>query len=198
MKKRDIIIDLTAFLDVILIIMFLVLTQNTGELAAYRLHAEDMETRATLAEELREDAEYRLSAVADWDNDRTRMLGELDALQQWRDIVENAVFFISVDMHISGENRFINVISGGGMAHTIEVRWASFVNAITNEAAVLSELNAALAEHVAYNHGSHPVLVMVNYSGIARQEYALITRGIQSFTNAGNFRFEIYYSSFGS
>jgi len=198
MKKRDIIIDLTAFLDVILIMMFLVLTLNAGEMVDYRSRVSELEVQHfSIGQEL-EDAEEalananeRLIALSEWDNEKIALTSELDILSSWISVVEDAIYFISINMEIEQDSRTINVDEFS----EIEVIWADGKNVIYNEDHILDELYAALSIIINPIADGHPVMIMFNYKGIARQEHALIIRGIRLFVGSAE-DFNIYYSSY--
>jgi len=206
MKKRDIIIDLTVFLDVILIMMFLVLTQNVGEIFEYRTQVYALEIQRFNAEQERTDAENalaetneRLAALSDWDNERMTFTSELENLNEWRAVVESAVHIIAINMYVSDSRRVINIKPSAGAAHEIDIVWdLDGRNVIVNEDSVLDELNAALSDIIRAIASENPVLIMLNYDGIARQEYALIIRGIRSFINIEEHGFNIYYASYAN
>jgi len=198
MKKRDIIIDLTAFLDVILIMMFLVLTINAGEMFDYRTQVSELEVQHFAMEQELDEAELalaqaneRLIALNDWDNEKIALTSELDILSNWISVVEEAIYFISINMEISPDSRVIIVDE----LIEIEVTWADGRNVIYDEDRILDELYAALSIIINPIAEGHPVMIMFNYRGIARQEHTLISRGIRLFIESAE-GFNIYYSSY--
>lgn len=198
MKKRDIIIDLTAFLDVILVMMFLVLTINAGEMFDYRSRVGELEAQYFIIEQELDETEQalaqtneRLLALSDWDSQKIALTSQLDILNNWISVVEEAIYFISIDMEIGLNERVIVVDE----FIEIEVTWIDGRNAIYNEDRILDELYAALSSIINPIADSYPVMIMFNYRGVARQEHALISRGIRLFIeNAEDF--SIYYSSY--
>jgi len=197
MKKRDIVIDLTAFLDVILIVMFLVLTLNAGEMFDYRTRVGElevqhfgMEQELGVTEEALANANERLAALSDWDNEKVTLTSELDMLHNWISVVEDAIYFVYIEMEI-GDSRVINVDD----VRDIEVVWVAGRNNIYNSDNVLDELYATLSFIVNPIADGYPVMIMFNYRGITRQEHALISRGIRAFIESAE-DFNIYYSSY--
>jgi len=198
MKKRDIIIDLSAFLDVILIMMFLVLTLNAGEMFDYRAQIGELEVQylsigqeLSEAEEALANANERLIALSDWDNEKIALTSELDILSSWISVVEDAIYFVSIEMEIEENRRIINVDE----FYEIDVVWADDRNVIYDEDRILDELYAALSAIINPIADGHPVMIMFNYRGIARQEHVLISRGIRLFIESAE-DFNIYYSSY--
>jgi len=202
MKIRDIVFDLTAFLDVILVLLFLVLTLNTGELIDYRAQLDESDRqRISIEAELAEaeaslaDVEEQLDALSDWEDDRLGIIDEIGALHEWREIVENAVHFIFVYIQIYDDQRTIWVEANPDMLHEIEIIWADDAqNIITNEPYIIENLNQTFSEIIETKEHEHPVILMFNTTGIALQEYRLITRGIDDFVSYAGDDLNIYLS----
>jgi hypothetical protein len=194
MKIRDIVFDLTAFLDVILVLLFLVLTLNTGEMLDYRARLDESDIQlANMAEELAE-AETTLAEA-----EANLAIEEMGALNEWRVVVENAVNFIFVHMQISDDRRVIVVEESPDILHEIEIVWAEDGrNIIVNERDVLDSLNHVFSEIIESKGHEYPIIIMFNTTEIAIQEYRLATRGIRDFISDTNDDFNIYHSSYAA
>jgi len=204
MKKRDIAIDLTAFLDVVLILMFFALIQNTGGIVEYRAQIYEMETQLVVIQQEQHELEYaladaneRLVIFSDWDYERNRLEGELGALNAWHTIVADAANFTFVHMNIDNGNRVVAIETSPGVFTQIEIFWESAGgNAIVNESAVLQYISTVLYAVANEQTGNHPMLVVFSYCDrVARQEYSLIGRGIRLFADNSTHGFQIYYST---
>ena len=177
MKKRDILIDLTPLLDVILVLFFLLLIQNAGAITGIRSQLEETleeteKQQAIIEQELAEtgaaldDANERLEALSDWDNERAKLLDELDALDEWRADAEQAIHFVYIDYLSYVEPRIIRVVSGSREDHEITIVWATDGNVISNRDSIRGELNAELQAAVDSRLDEHPFLILVRYSEI--------------------------------
>jgi len=189
MKKRDIIIDLTAFVDVILILMFLVLTQNTGDMFIYRdrlaeveAHMYNMEGELQAADAALADAANRLEIFSDWDDALDRMKEEIDALTEWQSVVAEAAHFVFIRMNIVGDHRVINITSSDNF-FSIMVLWAEDGrNVILNTDEISNDLNVALQRIVGAKTGDYPIFIMFSYNDrVARQEHSIIVNGVRTF-----------------
>jgi len=208
MKKKSSSFDLTPLLDVILILLFLALIVNTGEMIDYRTQLEESEEQRIILEKERNEttlalneANERLVALSDWDNERTSLTDELGALNDWRAATEQAIHFISIFIQTDVEPRIINIGARSDIEKTIELIWADDdSNIITNEDSVVSEFNRILSEIIELETDGQSVLIMFDYTDIRRQEFNLIDRCIRSLIDILNLRLDtnIYYSSYVS
>ena len=199
MKKKDILIDLTPLLDVILILFFLLLIQNTEIITAVRTQLEETELQQGIIEqELAEadaaldDANERLEAFSDWDNERERLLNELGVLDDWKLVAEQAIHFIYIDYQSNIEPRAFHVTSGDERLRDISIIWADGNN-IQNRDAIRNELISALQTITESRSEVLPFLVLVRYSDIRQQEYRLINEILESFINTSEFSIYISY-----
>jgi len=204
MKKRDIAIDLTAFLDVILVLMFFALIQNAGGMIDYRAQIYEMETQIVILGQEQYELEYaladaneRLIILSDWDNERNRLEDELGALNAWHTIAANAANFTFVHMNIDNYSRVVAIETSPGNFTYIQVFWDDTGgNTIVNESAVLQYISVTMHSVADALVGNHPMLVVFSYcERVARQEYTVIYRGIRSFLDNSTHNFQIYYST---
>jgi hypothetical protein len=198
MKKREILVDLTSLLDVILIIMFFILVQNTGNMTSYKEKLENdyketlekTEEQLSNAKQERDEAKEKLEKLSDSDNEITRLEHELDDLTDWRTVVEDAIYFVSIEMQTDVETRTINITAKPNFNSKIDVKWADDSNIIENEDDVLSELSTTLSSMISSDE--RPVLIMFNYNRIRNKEFNLIDKGISLFRAERDFN--IHYS----
>jgi len=203
MKKRDIAIDLTAFLDVILILMFFALMQNAGGIIEYRTQLYEIEAQVIILQQEQDELEYaladaneRLLILSDWDNERAALVDELDTLSSQHSIMAEAANFVFLHMNIDDHRRVIAIETSPGIYYEIEVFWdGAGGNNIANESNILQRLSTVLSTLADAQVGSHPMLVMFSYSDrVARQEHIVITRGIRLLIDNSTHDFQIYYS----
>jgi len=209
MKKRDIVMDLTVFIDVVLVLMFLVLTQNTGEMYDYRAQLYEAENQlaalkqdademaATLdgVNELLADVNERLAAVSDWNNDRLGLMDELGPLQEQMELIRDAVHFVFISMHIENHSRVLHIEAAPNVSQTFGVVWLASENRIVNSVEVAEWVRTIISNIAETIDGEHPIMIMLNYTGIARQEYSLIVNAIRYFDGDDYEEHNIFYSS---
>ncbi|MCL2364982.1 MAG: hypothetical protein FWC71_10020 [Defluviitaleaceae bacterium] len=204
MKIRDVIFDLTAFLDVILVLLFLVMMMNMGELVDNRQQMYDADNQRILAEAEREAAEYalvdaqmRMRIFEDWDYYLDAMLHEINTLQDWRVSVEGSASFIFVEMFIVEAGRFIHVEAAPDIFRSAEVRWdTGGRNTIDNRDELLGQIHGILTDITDVTGLAHPVMVIFNPSiaGTAQQESQLISDAVHQFIHDVGDDVSIYYS----
>jgi biopolymer transport protein ExbD len=201
MKKREILIDLTSLLDVVLILMFFILVQSTGNLTnikeELREELQITENQLASARQERDAANKKLEEQSNWDNERTKFERELNDLNDWRTAVEEAIFCVSIEMQTNVEPHTINISAKPNVNNSIDVIWADGdSNVITNENDVLSKLNAILASIVDTDDtNKRPVLIMLSYDKVPNKEFNLIDKGIEMF-RAERISKTIYYSEY--
>jgi len=189
MKKRDILVDLTPLLDVILILFFMMLLQSTGEMVDYRTQLQESEEQRIIMEQELDDTKVayqnmseRLSALSDWDNDRLSLIDELESINEWKTAVESAVYFIAIDVQPSDNNRFVNISALPDKHYTIDVIWADDGGSIINRNYITEELHIALTEIIMSRTGTQPVLIMFEEPTYNRED-VIIKEAIRSFIN---------------
>ena len=196
MKKKEIAVDLTSLLDVVLILLFSVLVLNAGQIidAISRLD-ESEELRAAALWQLGEaeaalgeteaalgEASLRLDALSDWDSERLSLIGELGALETWRDAAEEAARFVSLVVLAEDGRRMIFVSARPDIEERIEIEWAADGrNIILNHDFVESELSRLLQSILSPMPEGKPALLMLNETGIAFQEFNLVYRALRQF-----------------
>ena len=194
MRKREILFDLTPLLDVILILFFSVLLINTERITEYLSQVRVAEEYRVIAEQELDAAEAelydvstRLEALSEWDTERLEFIDELDAQAAWRSAVEEAIYIIEMNVQTEDGRRIININARPNINETIEIIWAiDGRNIITNDGFVSSEIDRILYGIVAWLPNELPILIMLNETGIAVQEYNLITRNIGLFAQANS------------
>jgi len=205
MKIRDVIFDLTAFLDVILVLLFLVLMLNTGEMAENRAQLSEVDNQRILAEAERAAAEYaladaqaRLAILMDWDNELTNFMVEIESLQDWRAAVMGSASFIFIEMNITDEVRVVHVNAAPNIFRSAEVRWdATGRNIIENRDELRELIHDILSEITAITGTAHPVMIIFdpNITGTAQQESQLIGDAVHQFIYNMGDDVNIYYSA---
>ena len=190
MKKKDILIDLTPLLDVILVLFFLLLIQNAEIITAVRTQLEETEFQQGIIEQelaqasdSLDDANERLEAFSDWDNERNRLLNELGVLDDWKIVAEQAIHFICIDYKSDIEPRTFHVTSGGEKLRDISIIWADDRNVIQNSDVIRNEVNTALQIISEARSEALPFLILIRYSDIRQQEYQLIREILEAFIN---------------
>ncbi|MCL2187832.1 MAG: hypothetical protein FWC16_02230 [Defluviitaleaceae bacterium] len=204
MKKRDIIIDLTAFLDVILIMMFLALMQTSGDAYAYRAQLEEMTVQhAEIVRDLQatEDAlsytMYRLHALADWDNERYELMEDTARLNEWRAAVEGVIFFISARLEYIETNRVLALEAYPRHVHRAEIIWAEGLqNYIVNEAQLAEFFTETMHGLIGANTDENPVLVMINSHRMRLREFNFIIAQLNQFIRNAEYDFNVYFSTY--
>ena len=190
MKRREVIIDLTALLDIVLILFFSVLILNTGQILESEERAADYQTRffeieesfATLEDEL-DAALFRLEELSEWDTERLELIDKVNIQHIWRDAVEQAVFFIYIHVSAQDNRRILNIDN-----ETIEIIWG-IENTIINTGFVSSEINRVLD----YINTTQLVIIMFDETDIRLQEFRLIMQNIRQFAETSNeIRYSIY------
>lgn len=205
MKKRtrNLVIDLTSFLDVILILMFLTLLMNTGEMEDYKSQLDEseelrlsIEHELGLAQNALIDKSDRLDALSDWDNERLGLLDEIGALSDWKAAAEGAIRFITIDYHATNEPREISILVESEISGTVEFIWDG--NNITNDIHIQNEVNALLSDAIISGSSNQPLLIMLDYTEMRNREFNLINSVIMTFIELENARneFNIYYSHY--
>ena len=203
MKKKEIKFDLTALLDITLILLFSILLLNAGQMVDFKSQLEESEEQRARIEEEKDEAERaydeisdRLAALSDWDTERLELTEERNALDGWKTAVEESFNTISIDVQSEDGRRIINIEPKLGQAKKIEMIWAvDSSNVIINERYVLGELDTILSDVVETQSrlNEQPMLIMFNYGEIRNKEFILIYNGIQSFIDAKP-DINIYYS----
>ena len=202
-KRKFSSFDLTPLLDVILILLFLALIINAGEIIDYRVRLEDSEEmRMNIDRELNEtniilgQTRDRLEALNDWDNERINLSNELNDLAGWKTAAEEAMQFISIRIKTDVEPRIITINAQPIEEHNIDIIWADENNTIINRNDISNELNDLLSKIIDTLSPNLPTLIMFNETGIRQQEYTLINNLITSFILLHNPKQDtnIYYS----
>jgi len=207
MKKRtrNLVIDLTSFLDVILILMFLALLMNTGEMEDFKTQLDEseelrinVELELGLALDALDDANERLAALSDWDDERIGLLDEIGALTDWKTATAGAIHFITVDVQSDVEPRLLNIYTEHSGDGSFEIIWSDTTNEISNETQLDSDLSDLLRDIIESNSSEKPTLIMFDHTGIRRQEFNLIDRCIKSVIALENTQngLKIYYSPY--
>ena len=197
MKRREIVIDLTALLDIILILFFSVLILNTGQILESEERAADYQTRffemeeylTSLEEELH-DALLRLEALSDWDTERLELIDEIDTQHIWRNAVEQAVFFVYMNVSTQDDRRILNITASPDINENIEIVWGA-ANTIINTGFVSSEINRVLDSVIT----SQLIIIMFDETDIRLQEFRLIIQTIRQFIETNNelvIRYSVY------
>lgn len=189
MRKREVAIDLTALLDVILILFFSVLLLNTEQIARQRLSAEEADEQRAAAErelagamEALGETMERLEALREWDTERLGLLDEAKAQGVWRAAVEGA--FVVARMGVSAaEGRRLLGIEGREAGESVEIFWGAG-NAIQNREYVENAVTAALGAMLDAAPGETPMLVMLDDAGIAWQEFGLVYGAVRRFAES--------------
>ena len=188
MKRREIAIDLTALLDIVLILFFSVLILNTGQILESEEKAADYQARffemqesfAMLENEL-DDALLQLEILSEIEG--LELIEEVILQNIWRAAVEQAVFFVYVNVSEQDNRRILNIND-----ETIEITWG-IENTIINTGFVSSEINRVLD----YINTTQLVIVMFDETDIRLQEFRLIMQNIRQFTETNNeIRYSIY------
>ena len=205
-KRKTSSFDLTPLLDVILILLFLALIINAGEVIDYRNRLDESIEQITGIEQANKDLENqlgvmndRLEALSDWDSERSAMMSELDALAGWKDVAEGAVHFISLDISTIDETRTVNIVTKTMPEQNIEIIWAEDgSNTIINRSEASADIRRILSEITEPFTDEQPVLIMFNETGIRLQEYYLIDNEINAFKDAvrSGQDLSIYYTIF--
>ena len=193
MKRREIFIDLTALLDIILILFFSVLILNTGQLSDFHSRLIEAEEYLSITEEFWVTAEQerivagemldelmlRLEALDDWDSERLEFIDRARAQYAWRVAVEQAIFFIYI--HVEPDNgRRMAVISTHDTDESVEIIWAlDDRNIIINTGFVTNEIHRILDDRIA--HRTTPIIIMFNDAGIFLQEFNTIIQALHQF-----------------
>ena len=193
MKRREIVIDLTALLDIILILFFSVLILNTGQMLESEERAADYQTRfiemeeylAVLEEELN-DALLLIEALGEIEG--LELMEELIAQHIWRDAVEQAVFFVYMNVSMQDNRRILNITARDNINEGIEMVWGA-ANTIINTGFVSSEINRVLDSVIT----AQPMIIMFDETDIRLQEFRLIIQNIRQFIET-NDEFVIRYS----
>jgi len=204
-KKKSSSFDLTPLLDVILILFFLILLRNTGEMVDFRTQLDESEVKRIILESERDealgslgDANERLAALSDWDNERTGLLDELGTLNDWKEAAQGAINFITLTIQTNIEPRVINISAEPDTDNDLEIIWADNDNIIINEDQITNELTGMLRDIVISQPSGHPTLIMLNHTGIRRQEFNLINGAINLFIEEESTGHDsnIYYSPY--
>ena len=197
MKRREVIIDLTALLDIILILFFSVLILNTSQIleseeraADYQARIFDMEEYLTSVEKELDDALLRLEALSEWDIERLELIEEVSTQHIWRDAVEQAVFFVYINVSTQDERRILNMMARPNINENIEIVWGT-ANIIINTGFVGVEINRVLD----YIITAQPMIIMFDETNIRLQEFRLIMQNVRQFIEANNesvIRYSVY------
>ena len=204
MRKKSSSFDLTPLLDVILILLFLALIINAGEIIDARAHLEESEEQRALMESERDDAilslnhaNERLEALSDWDNERTSMLDEIGALSDWKTAAEGVMHFITINYRADVDPRRITISAEPDIEKMFEFIWEG--NNIVNNDQISEDINSLLSDIVQSKTTGQPILILFEYNGIRTQEYNLVVRdAIIPFVESENAKndFNIYYSKY--
>jgi hypothetical protein len=199
MRKRDILIDLTPLLDVVLIMMFLVLLQNKALVADYKDRYDESAEQLIVVEQELNEANERLDALSDWDNERLILTGELGLLSDWKTSVEEAVYFVEINILTDVEPRGVSVKAKPDTNSEFPLLWAEDdSNRITNGNDILDWLDKTLSDVIEPEFDEKPVIILFDYSGIFNKEFNLIDGGISSFleSESRDYGLNIYYSAY--
>ena len=201
MRKKEILFDLTPLLDVVLILFFSVLLMNTEQISEYLYQLREAEEHRMIAVQELGEAEaelleisMRLDALSEWDTERLEFTRELDAQAAWRSAVEEAIYFVGMDLQTVDGRRVLNISTRASAREEIEVIWAiDGRNIIQNAGFVSSEIDRILHGIAASLPNERPILIMFDESSIAVQEFNLINSNIELFAQA-NLEFTILLS----
>lgn len=203
-KKKSSSFDLTPLLDVILILFFIALIINAGEIIDVRAHLDESEEQRILLETERDDARLslshaneRLEALSDWDNERSSLLDEIGALSDWKTAAEGVIHFVTIEYKADVDPRRIIISAEPDIEGMLEFQWEG--NRIVNRDQIFDDLNSVLSDIVESQSKEQPILILFQYGGIRTQEYDLIVKDIITpFAESENAKndFNIYYSRY--
>jgi len=203
MRKKSSSFDLTPLLDVILILLFLALIINAGEIIDVRAHLEESEEQRALLESERDnailslnDANDRLEALSDWDNERTSLLDEIGALSSWKTAAEGVMHFITINYQADDDPRKVIVSAEPDIEGMFEFIWEG--NNIVNKDQFSDDINSLLLDIVQSKSTGQPILILFEHRGIRTQEFNLVNDEIVSLAESENAKndFNIYYSKY--
>ena len=203
MRKKSSSFDLTPLLDVILILLFIALIINAGEIIDARAHLDESEEQRAILESERDDARLslsnaneRLEALSDWDNERSGLLDELGALSDWKTAAEGVMHFITIDYQADNDSHRIIISAEPDIDGMFEFLWEG--NTIVNKDQIIDDLNTLLLDIVQSKSTGQPILILFEHKGIRTQEYNLVNDVIVSFAESENVNndFNIYYSKY--
>ena len=176
MRNRGVMIELTALLDVIMIMMFLLLMQSRQQVGdAYRSAEENVAAAAEMAAELeavrtetaaeieavQAEAEASLQTYTDEN-------GYLKRLLNGRSIAEENSCILSVSIQGGGEARYIRVEALDGAAETVSLAW-------DNRAYAANALHAVLTGIIRESE-AQAVFIVFQYDRnlVYQSDYALV------------------------
>jgi len=173
MKSRGIHVEMTALLDVIFIIMFLILVQSETQVTSAHLEAaESTEAREELVVELQAAASELQVVTAELEEVR-RDYGTLQRMETGRTIVEESSSIITLSVYSYEDGRTILVESMGEVIEEIELQW--------NNRNYASNLLYAVVSESIRNSDAQATFIVFEYDSneILRAEYSLITNTVQ-------------------
>ena len=180
MKSRGIQVEMTALLDVIFIIMFLILVQSETQVTSAHLEAaEIVEAREELVAELQVAATELQVVTAELEEVR-RDYGTLQRMETGRTVVEESSYIINLSVHTYEDGRVILVELMGEVIEEIGLQWDN-----RNYASNL--LYAVVTEGIRES-GAQATFIVFEYdrNEIFQADYSLITNTVQRLRQQPN------------
>jgi len=180
MKSRGIQVEMTALLDVIFIIMFLILVQSETQVTSAHLEAaESVEAREELVAELQVAATELQVVTAELEEVR-RDYGTLQRMETGRTVVEESSYIINLSVHTYEDGRVILVELMGDVIEEIGLQWDN-----RNYASNL--LYAVVTEGIRES-GAQATFIVFEYdrNEIFQADYSLITNTVQRLRQQPN------------
>jgi hypothetical protein len=173
MKNWGIHVEMTALLDVIFIIMFLILVQSETQVASAHLEVtESGEAREELVAELQVVA-TELELISTELEEVKRGYDTLQRMETGRTVVEANSLIINLSVHPNDDGRIISVELMGDLLEEIELDWDN-----RNYAANL--LYAVVSENIRSSDAQATFIVFeYDRNEIFQADYSLITNAIQ-------------------
>ena len=180
MRSRGIHVEMTALLDVIFIIMFLILVQSETQVTSAHLEAaESIDAREELVAELQV-AAAELQVVSAELEEVRREYGTLQRMETGRTVVEESSYIINLSVHTYEDGRVILVELMGEVIEEIGLQW-------DNRNYVSNLLYAVVSEGIR-DSGAQATFIVFEYdrNEIFQAEYSLITNTVQRLRQQPN------------